>query len=65
MLAARQRWNAGSLPACGRSPLRFSIYLIHNRLTPLKQAASLPWFAKNVVLKGLIASKVIKRDWPY
>jgi predicted O-methyltransferase YrrM len=29
------------------------------------QAAQLPWFAKNVVLKGLIASKVIKRDWPY
>ena len=31
----------------------------------LKQAAQLPWFAKNVVLKGLIATKVIKRDWPY
>jgi SAM-dependent methyltransferase len=31
----------------------------------LKQAAQLPWFAKNVVLKGLIAAKVIKRDWPY
>jgi len=30
-----------------------------------KQAAQLPWFAKNVVLKGLIASKVLKRDWPY
>ena len=30
-----------------------------------KQAASLPWFAKNVVLKALIASKVLKRDWPY
>jgi SAM-dependent methyltransferase len=31
----------------------------------LKQAAQLPWFAKNVVLKGLIAAKVIHRDWPY
>jgi hypothetical protein len=31
----------------------------------LKQSAQLPWFAKNVVLKGLIASKVLKRDWPY
>jgi len=31
----------------------------------VKQAAQLPWFAKNVVLKGLIASKVLKRDWPY
>ena len=30
-----------------------------------RQAASLPWFAKNVVLKALIASKVLKRDWPY
>jgi hypothetical protein len=30
-----------------------------------KQAAQLPWFAKNVVLKALIAAKVIKRDWPY
>lgn len=29
------------------------------------QAAQLPWFAKNVVLKGLIASKILKRDWPY
>ena len=31
----------------------------------LQQAAQLPWFAKNVVLKALIAAKVIKRDWPY
>lgn len=31
----------------------------------LKQAAQLPWFAKNVVLKALIASKLLKRDWPY
>jgi len=31
----------------------------------LRQAAQLPWFAKNVVLKALIATKVIKRDWPY
>ena len=30
-----------------------------------KQAAQLPWFAKNVVLKALIASKLLKRDWPY
>lgn len=30
-----------------------------------RQVAQLPWFAKNVVLKGLIATKVIKRDWPY
>ena len=30
-----------------------------------RQAAQLPWFAKNVVLKALIASKLIKRDWPY
>jgi predicted O-methyltransferase YrrM len=30
-----------------------------------RQAAQLPWFAKNVVLKALIAAKVIKRDWPY
>ena len=29
------------------------------------QAAQLPWFAKNVVLKALIASKLLKRDWPY
>jgi len=31
----------------------------------LRQAAQLPWFAKNVVLKGLIAAKVIDRPWPY
>lgn len=30
-----------------------------------KQAAQLPWFGKNVVLKALIASNVLKRDWPY
>ena len=31
----------------------------------LAQAAQLPWFAKNVALKALIASGVLKRDWPY
>lgn len=31
----------------------------------LHQAAQLPWFAKNVILKALIAAKVLKRDWPY
>ena len=30
-----------------------------------RQATQLPWFAKNVVLKALIASRVLKRDWPY
>lgn len=29
------------------------------------QAMALPWFAKNVVLKGLIAAKVLDRPWPY
>ncbi|MEA3054655.1 MAG: hypothetical protein QOD30_87 [Actinomycetota bacterium] len=29
------------------------------------QAAQLPWFAKNVVLKALIAAKVLDRPWPY
>jgi len=31
----------------------------------LRQAAQLPWFAKNVVVKGLIAAKVLDRPWPY
>jgi len=31
----------------------------------LKHAAQLPWFAKNVVLKGLIAAKILDRPWPY
>ena len=31
----------------------------------LRQAAQLPWFAKNVVLKALIAAKVLHRPWPY
>jgi hypothetical protein len=31
----------------------------------VRQAAQLPWFAKNVVLKGLIAAKVLDRPWPY
>ena len=30
-----------------------------------RQAAQLPWFAKNVVLKALIAARVLRRDWPY
>lgn len=44
----------------------------YRRLPPIgrasnagRQAAQLPWFAKNVVLKVLIASKILKRDWPY
>jgi len=31
----------------------------------VRQAAQLPWFAKNVVLKGLIAAKILDRPWPY
>jgi predicted O-methyltransferase YrrM len=31
----------------------------------LRQLAQLPWFARNVVLKALIALRVLKRDWPY
>lgn len=31
----------------------------------LLHARELPWFAKNVVLKGLIAAKVLDRPWPY
>ena len=34
-------------------------------INAVRQAAQLPWFAKNVVLKALIAAKVLKRDWPY
>lgn len=29
------------------------------------QAANLPWFAWNVVLKVLIAARVLRRPWPY
>jgi predicted O-methyltransferase YrrM len=29
------------------------------------QVSSLPWFAKNVVLKSLIAAGLMKREWPY
>jgi predicted O-methyltransferase YrrM len=31
----------------------------------LRQAAQLPWFAKNVATKALIAAGVVHRDWPY
>lgn len=31
----------------------------------LRQAASLPWFAANLVRKALIATRVSKADWPY
>ena len=30
-----------------------------------RQAAQLPWFAKNVVLKALIVAKVRSGPWPY
>lgn len=30
-----------------------------------RQLAQLPWFARNVVLKALIATKLRKGDWPY
>ena len=36
------------------------------RLTnALRQAASLPWFATNLVRKALIATRISKADWPY
>ena len=31
----------------------------------LRQAASLPWFAVNLVRKALIATRISKADWPY
>lgn len=30
-----------------------------------RQLANLPWFARNVVLKVLIAAKILRRPWPY
>lgn len=36
------------------------------RLTnALRQAASLPWFATNLVRKALVATRISKADWPY
>jgi predicted O-methyltransferase YrrM len=36
------------------------------RRSALRQLAQLPWFAKNVALKGLIAARVVRnREWPY
>jgi predicted O-methyltransferase YrrM len=31
----------------------------------LRQLAQLPWFARNLVLKALIALRVLRRPWPY
>ena len=31
----------------------------------LRHARELPWFARNVTLKALIAAGILKRDWPY
>lgn len=31
----------------------------------LRQVAQLPWFARNVTLKALIAAKVLRHPWPY
>lgn len=51
--------RAGSMTEYRREPVR------NVPLNLLRQAANLPWFAKNVVLKVLIAAKVLRRPWPY
>ena len=49
--------RSGSLAEYRREPAS-----LVNRLT---QLAQLPWFARNVALKVLIALRVLKRPWPY
>jgi predicted O-methyltransferase YrrM len=56
--AFRYVGRSGSLTEYRREPAS-------PRANVVAQAGSLPWFAKNVVLKSLIAAKVLKRDWPY
>jgi predicted O-methyltransferase YrrM len=51
--------RSGSLTEYRREPVR------NVPANLLRQAASLPWFAWNVVLKALIAAKVLRRPWPY
>ena len=53
----RYAGRSGSLAEYRREPASLA-----NRLT---QLAQLPWFARNVVLKVLIALRVLKRPWPY
>jgi predicted O-methyltransferase YrrM len=65
---ARQLFTGTDFTYVGRS----GSLTEYRRVTPAstasnaaKQAAQLPWFAKNVVLKGLIAAKILDRPWPY
>lgn len=53
----RYAGRSGSLAEYRREPAS-----LVNRLT---QLAQLPWFARNVALKVLIAMRVLKRPWPY
>lgn len=53
----RYAGRSGSLAEYRREPASLA-----NRLA---QLAQLPWFARNVVLKVLIALRVLKRPWPY
>jgi predicted O-methyltransferase YrrM len=50
--------RSGSLAEYRREPVKVSDNV-------RRQAAQLPWFAKNVVLKALIVAKVRKGPWPY
>jgi predicted O-methyltransferase YrrM len=64
---ARQLFAGADFTYVGRSGSLTEYRRVHATAArnALAQAPSLPWFAKNVVLKALIASKVLKRDWPY
>jgi predicted O-methyltransferase YrrM len=50
--------RSGSLAEYRREPVRPAA-------NARRQAAQLPWFAKNVVLKALIVAKVRSGPWPY
>jgi len=57
----RYAGRVGSLAEYRRIPVRGVARVVN----VLAQLGQLPWFARNVVLKVLIALRVVRRPWPY
>jgi hypothetical protein len=57
----RYRGRAGSLAEYERAPVRGRARLVNAS----RQLGQLPWFARNLVLKGLIVARLRRGPWPY
>ena len=57
----RYRGRVGSLAEYERAPVRGRARLVNAS----RQLGQLPWFARNLVLKGLIVARLRRGPWPY